>query len=123
MAARLLVRQSDLALAGFSALRVTRSTVAKQAVAARKADMETRCDMMQHWLDRSAMDPENMREFDIISASLQNLGAGGDTAGSVLQAFYYFLLKGNGRALKKKLRVEIDGTSARGGVVECGIHC
>ena len=87
--------------------------VAKRAVAARKTDTEPRRDMMQHWLERREKDPESMTEQMVLCAALQNVGAGGDTAGSVLQAFFYFLLKEDERFLKR-LRAEIDTSNARG---------
>ncbi len=87
--------------------------VAKSAVAARKADTEHRHDMMQHWLERKEKHPETMTDHLIMCAALQNLGAGGDTAGSVLQAFFYFLMKEDQR-FYGKLRAEIDAANARG---------
>ena len=85
--------------------------VPKRAAAARKADTEPRCDMMQHWLECREKYPEAMTEYLILCAALQNFGASGDASRSVLWAFFHFLLK-DGVCLKK-LRKEIDAASAR----------
>ena len=91
--------------------------VAKRAVAARKADTEPRRDMMQLWLERREKHPESMTERRVLCAALQNFGAGGDTAGSVLQAFFYLLLKED-RKFLERLRAEIDAASTRGELSE-----
>ena len=54
-----------------------------------------------------------MTEKEILSAAISNLGAGGGTIGSVLQAFFYFLLKEDPVHLRR-LREEIDTARAAG---------
>ena len=82
-----------------------------KAVAARKKNPETRADMMEQWMGHQARHPDRMTEKDVLTAAISNLGAGGGTVGSVLQAFFYLLLKENPVHLKR-LREEIDTASA-----------
>ena len=82
-----------------------------KAVAARKKDPEARADMMEQWMGHQARHPDRMSEKDVLTAAISNLGAGGGTVGSVLQAFFYLLLKENPVHLKR-LREEIDTASA-----------
>ena len=82
-----------------------------KAVAARKKNPEARADMMEQWMSHQARHPDRMTEHDVLTAAISNLGAGGGTVGSVLQAFFYLLLKENPVHLKR-LREEIDTASA-----------
>lgn len=84
-----------------------------KAVAARKENTEARVDMMEHWMDQQARHPDRMTEHDVLCAAISNLGAGGETVGSVLQAFFYFLLNGDPVHLHQ-LRDEIDNAEAAG---------
>lgn len=77
-------------------------TTCLNGVARRKANsMEARYDMMEHWMAQRRKDPERMQEQELLTAMLANLGAGGDTIGSSIQAFFYFLLKSNSYYLEK----------------------
>ncbi|KAM0799387.1 benzoate 4-monooxygenase cytochrome P450 [Usnea florida] len=82
-----------------------------KAVLARKKNPEAKADMMEQWMGFQARHPDRMTEKDVLAAAVSNLGAGGGTVGSVLQAFFYLLLKGNPVHLKR-LREEIDRASA-----------
>ena len=84
-----------------------------KAVAARKKDAEARVDMMEQWMGQQARHPDRMTEKDVLCAAISTLGAGGETTGSVLQAFFYFLLKEDPVHLRR-LREEIHTASAAG---------
>ena len=84
-----------------------------KAVAARKRNTEARVDMMEQWKDQQRRHPDRISEHDILCAAIANLGAGGDTVGSVLQAFFYFLLKEDPLYLQN-LREEIDNAETAG---------
>ena len=84
-----------------------------KAVAARKKNTEARVDMMEQWKEQQRRHPDRMTEHDILCAAISNLGAGGETVGSVLQAFFYFLLKEDPLHLRN-LREEIDNAEAAG---------
>ena len=82
-----------------------------KAVLARKKNPEAKADMMEQWMGFQARHPDRMTEKDVLAAAVSNLGAGGGTVGSVLQAFFYLLLKENPVHLKR-LREEIGTASA-----------
>lgn len=84
-----------------------------RAVAARKENPETRVDMMEQWMEQQRRHPDRMTEHDVLCAAISNLGAGGETVGSVLQAFFYSLLKEDPIHLRR-LRDEIDNAEAAG---------
>lgn len=84
-----------------------------KSIAARKGHTEPHVDMMEHWLKMQAKFPERMTDKDVFSAVMGNLGGGGDTIGSVLQAFFYLMLKGEARH-RQTLQDEIDAANARG---------
>lgn len=54
-----------------------------------------------------------MTEHDVLCAAISNLGAGGETVGSVLQAFFYYLLKEDPVHLSR-VRDEIDTAESAG---------
>ncbi len=66
-----------------------------KAIAARKENPEARADMMEQWMRQQARHPDRMTEHDVLCAAIANLGAASETVGSVLQAFFYLLLKGD----------------------------
>lgn len=82
-------------------------------IAERKQHKEPHVDMMEYWLGSQARDPEHMTDKDVFCAVMGNLGGGGDTIGSVLQAFFYHMLKAHPRHLHN-LRQEIDTAAAAG---------
>ena len=84
-----------------------------ESIAARKKHKAAHVDMMEHWMHAHAKDPERMTETDLFAAVMGNLGGGGDTIGSVLQAFFYFMLKSDPRHMEI-LRREIDAASLTG---------
>lgn len=84
-----------------------------KAVAARKENTEARVDMMEQWKEQQRRHPDRLTEHDILCAAIANLGAGGETVGSVLQAFFYFLLKEDPLHLRN-LREEIDNAETAG---------
>ncbi len=84
-----------------------------KATAARKKDTEARIDMMEQWMGQQARHPDRMTEHDVLCAAISTLGAGGETTGSVLQAFFYCLLKEDPIHLRH-LREEINTASAAG---------
>lgn len=57
--------------------------------------------------------PDRMTEKDVLCGAISNLGAGGDTVGSVPQAFFYYLLKEDPVHLRG-LREEVDTAQAAG---------
>jgi cytochrome P450 len=83
------------------------------SIAERKTRQETHVDMMEYWLRAQEKDPERMTDKDVFAAVMGNLGGGGDTIGSVLQAFFYLLLKGSPVHLQR-VREEIDAANAAG---------
>lgn len=78
-----------------------------EAIAAREKNHEATIDMMGQWTAQQGRHPDRMTEKEILCAAIANLGAGGGTMGSVLQAFFYFLLKEDPVHLRR-LREEID---------------
>lgn len=82
-----------------------------KATAARKKDTEARIDMMEQWMGQQARHPDRMTEHDVLCAAISTIGAGGETTGSVLQAFFYYLLKEDPVHLRR-LREEINTASA-----------
>ncbi|KAK3176126.1 hypothetical protein OEA41_007448 [Lepraria neglecta] len=82
-------------------------------IAARKENPEARVDMMEHWMTQHVKYPERMSEKDNFCAAIGNLGAGGDTLGSVQQAVFYYLLKEDPKHLQR-LQKEIKLASADG---------
>lgn len=83
------------------------------AIAAREKNPEARTDMMGQWTAQQTRHPDRMTEKDVLSAAISNLGAGGGTMGSVLQAFFYFLLKEDPVHLRR-LREDIDAARTAG---------
>jgi len=73
-----------------------------------------RVDMVEAWMAKRAEHPDRMPEHEIFTAVLGNLGAGGDTAGSVLQGFFYHLLKAPPIHLQR-LQAELDRFAASRG--------
>lgn len=84
-----------------------------KAVAARKKNPEAKFDMMEQWMGQQKRHPDRMTEHDVLCTAISTLGAGGETVGSVLQAFFYFLLKEDPVYLRR-LREEIDTAKAAG---------
>ena len=84
-----------------------------KAVAARKKNTEARADMMEQWKEQQRRHPDGLTEHDILCAAISTLGAGGETVGSVLQAFFYFLLKEDPLHLRN-LQEEIDNAETAG---------
>ena len=84
-----------------------------ESIATRKKHTEAHVDMMEHWMHLHAKDPERMSETDLFAAVMGNLGGGGDTIGSALQAFFYFMLKNDPRYMAT-LRQEIDAARLAG---------
>ena len=68
---------------------------------------------MEQWEEQQRRHPDRMTEHDILCAAISNLGAGGETMWSVLQAFFYFLLKEN-RLRLRNLQEEIDNAEMAG---------
>ena len=83
-------------------------TTAVNSLAARKAHSMPRVDMTQHWLEQHQNHPERFSERDLFSTVIGTFGAGGGTVGSVLQAFFYFLLKNP--VYYERLKQEIDSS-------------
>ena len=83
------------------------------ALRARDDNDDTRADMMAHWMAQQARHPDRLSKSDVLGSAFSNLGAGGDTVGTVLQAFFYFLLKEDVVHLQS-LRLEIDSAQAAG---------
>lgn len=86
---------------------------AVQCIATRKQHEEPRTDMMEHWMRQRERFPERMSERELFSSVVVTLGAGAGTVGSVLGAFFYFLLKENEHFLGR-LRKEIDEAGLEG---------
>ena len=82
-------------------------TTAIDCIAARKTHTEARVDMMEHWMIQHGKSPERFSEKDMFSTVISTLGAGGGTMGSVLEAFFYFLLREDTKYLQR-LQKEID---------------
>lgn len=75
-------------------------------VETRSKNTEVRNDMIEQWKAQHRAHPERMAENEILAAAVANIGAGADTVSSVLQAFFYYLLR-DPESLKL-LREEID---------------
>ncbi len=84
-----------------------------KAIAARKENPEARADMMEQWMRQQARHPDRMTEHEVLCAAIANLGAASETVGSVLQAFFYLLLKEDPLHLQK-LHEEINTADAAG---------
>ncbi|KAL8831513.1 MAG: hypothetical protein Q9191_000822 [Dirinaria sp. TL-2023a] len=82
-------------------------TTAVKSIEARRASSTPRVDMMQHWLEQRQKYPEKFSERELFSSAISTFGAGGGTVGSVLGAFFYFLLKEDPKYYQR-LREEID---------------
>ena len=80
---------------------------AVKSIKKRTADTVPRTDMMEHWLVRHENKPDHFTATDLSATVTMTLGAGGGTMGSLLDAFFYFLLKSNLEYLRR-LREEID---------------
>lgn len=83
------------------------------AIAARKKNTEARADMMEQWMGQQARYPHRITEKDVLCGAIGNLGAGGETVGSILQAVFYYLLKENPVHLRR-LREEVDTAQTAG---------
>ena len=80
---------------------------AVKSIAVRKSHTEPKLDMMQHWLEQRRKHPQRFSEREFDAHVIGTLGAGGATVGSVLEAFFYFLLKEDPVFLER-LQQEID---------------
>lgn len=80
---------------------------AVKSIALRKNQKESKRDMMQHWLEQRQKAPHRFSEREMDSNVIGMLGAGGTTAGSTLEAFFYFLLKEDPMHLRR-LQREVD---------------
>ena len=80
---------------------------AVNSIKKRMADTMPRVDMMEHWLVQHKKKPDRFTAIDLSAAVTMTLGAGGGTMGSLLDAFFYFLLKANPDYLRR-LKEEID---------------
>ena len=87
--------------------------IALEAIAAREKNTEARADMMGQWMAQQARHPDRMTEKEVLCSAIGNLGASGGTMGSVLKAFFYFLL-GEDPVHLRCLREEIDAARAVG---------
>lgn len=63
--------------------------------------------MMEQWLIRHEEKPDHLTATDLSATVTITLDAEGGTMGSLLDAFFYFLLKANPDYLRR-LREEID---------------
>ncbi|RFU30260.1 hypothetical protein B7463_g6099, partial [Scytalidium lignicola] len=79
------------------------------AIDARSKNTEVRMDMLEQWKQQLKAHPERMEEIEILTNAVGNLGAGGDTVSSVLQAFVYYVM--HDRELLHMLRKELDEAS------------
>lgn len=86
-------------------------TTAVNCIAARKAHTEARVDMMEHWKVQHEKRPEKFSDKDMHSAIIATIAAGAGTVASVLEAFFYFLLKEDTKYLRH-LQEEIDRENA-----------
>jgi cytochrome P450 len=82
------------------------------AIESRSKSTEVRMDMLEHWKAQLAKHPERMDEIEILTNAVGNVGAGGDTVSSVLQAFVYHMI--HDPAMLEMLRKELDGANLAG---------
>ena len=80
---------------------------AVKSIKKRMADTMPRMDMMEHWLVQHEKKPDKFTAIDLSATVTMTLGAGAGTMGSLLDAFFYFLLKADPKYLRR-LREEID---------------
>jgi cytochrome P450 len=86
---------------------------ATATVEKRKANPEIRKDMLEQWTETlERVGPEKMGQNEIMAAAMANLGAGADTVSSILQGFFYYLLRAPEHF--ERLRNEIDEAQRRG---------
>lgn len=78
-----------------------------KGIATRKAHTEARVDMMEHWLNQHKKKPDKFTAKDLSAYVTMTLGAGGGTMGSLLEAFFYFLLKEDPKYMRR-LQHEVD---------------
>lgn len=83
-----------------------------RAVAFRKKNTEARTDMMDHWMRAQAAHPERFEETEIHAVANATVGAGSDTTGATMQAFWYYMLRGPEHLAR--LRAEIDKANGEG---------
>jgi cytochrome P450 len=77
------------------------------AIESRSKNPEVRKDMLEQWKDQFNKYPDRMEEKEIVMSAVGNLGAGGDTVSSVLQAFVYHMI--HDPDMLDMLRKELDG--------------
>ncbi|KAJ5682730.1 hypothetical protein N7462_005895 [Penicillium macrosclerotiorum] len=82
------------------------------AINGRKENPEVRKDMMQQWLETRAKYPDRMKENEIFSAAVANVGAGSDTVSATMQALFYWLIRSPQHL--HRLREELDAAQTRG---------
>ena len=80
---------------------------AVKSIKTRMAETMPRMDMMEQWLVQHEKKPDHFTAIDLSANVTMTLGAGGGTAGSSLDAVFYFLLKAKPDYLRR-LREEID---------------
>jgi hypothetical protein len=77
-----------------------------EAVKAASEKDKDRKDMIEQWKQQYANHPDKMAENEILAAAVANMGAGADTVSTILQGFFYYLLR-DPESLKM-LQEEID---------------
>lgn len=82
------------------------------AVGRRKANPDVRKDMMAEWESARWQYPDRMAESEVLAAAVANIGAGGDTTISTLEAFIYCLIRNPPHL--KRLRDELGEAERRG---------
>lgn len=89
---------------------------ALSAVDSRKKNEDVRKDMMEQWIQTRRAHPQRMEDKEILAGAVINCGAGADTISTILQSFFYHLLR-NPEAMAK-VRAEIDAAAAKGELSE-----
>ena len=82
-----------------------------EAIEKRRRNKASHTDMMDYWLKLN--DQGRLNDKEVFSAVMGNLGAGGDTVGSELQAFFYFLLRTQEGRFMARLKDEIDDAARK----------
>jgi Cytochrome P450 len=82
----------------------------EQALHSREVDDAAGNDMVSHWKHQKEDDPLSAR--DLFSTANANVAAGGDTVGTIEQAFMYYMLK-NPRCVER-LQAELDEAARQG---------
>lgn len=83
------------------------------AMAERARNPHVRRDMMAQWEGIRETHPDRMDAAEIGNAALANVGAGGDTTSSTIQACLHFVTNGSNGRILRRLREEIDGAQRR----------